>query len=121
MDFSNIPIVILFILALASSIVSNNYKAYYVKKTMEYESEQYSFNAGASIVCALLLFLMNGCSLTISAYSLWMGIVYGIVTMGHAILTAKAIKVGPYCYTTVIVSLSTGVTALSGQFYGMRV
>ena len=57
MDFSKIPVVVLFVITLVCAVASSNYKAYYVKKTMKNESEQYSFNAGASLVCAIVLFL----------------------------------------------------------------
>ena len=84
---------------------------------MKNESEQYSFNAGASLVCAIVLFLLSGCKIEISLYSLLMGLAFGVITMLNAIMNAKAIKIGPLGYTTVIVSLSTAITALSGAIF----
>ena len=117
MDFSKIPVLALFVITLVCAVASSNYKAYYVKKTMKNESEQYSFNAGASLVCALVLFLLSGCKIEMSLYSLLLGLAFGIVTMLNAIMNAKAIKIGPLGYTTVIVSLSTAITALSGAIF----
>ena len=117
MDFSKIPVVVLFVITLVCTVASSNYKAYYVKKTMKNESEQYSFNAGASLVCAIVLFLLGGCKIEMSVYSLLLGIAFGLITMAYSIMNAKAIKIGPYGYTTVIVSLSTAITALSGAIF----
>ena len=117
MDFSKIPVLVLFVITLVCAVASSNYKAYYVKKTMKNESEQYSFNAGASLVCALVLFLLSGCKIEMSLYSLLLGLAFGLVTMFNAIMNAKAIKIGPFGYTTVIVSLSTAITALSGAIF----
>ena len=117
MDFSKIPIVALFLITLVCSIVYNNYKAYYIKRTMKTESEQYSFNAGVSFVCAVVLFLLGGCKIEMSLYSLLLGIVFGVITMLYCIINAKAIKIGPFGYTTVIASLSTAITALSGAIF----
>ena len=117
MDFSKIPVAVLFVITLVCAVASSNYKAYYVKKTMRNESELYSFNAGASLVCAIVLFLLSGCKIEMSLYSLLLGLAFGLVTMFNAIVNAKAIKIGPFGYTTVIVSLSTAITALSGAIF----
>ena len=117
MDFSKIPIVILFITTLLCGIASQTHKAYYIKRCMRKESEQYSLNAGVSIICALVLFFLTGCKIQMSWYSLLLGVVFGIATMGNALFQAKAVKIGPFGYTTVIVSLSTAITALSGALF----
>ena len=117
MDFSKIPVVVLFVITLICGVASSNYKAYYIKQTMKNESELYSFNAGASLVCAIALFILGGGKLEISGYSLLLGLAFGLITMFYSIVTAKAIKIGPYGYTTVIVSLSTAITALSGAIF----
>lgn len=46
-----------------------------------------------------------------------LGVVFGVATMIFAILQAKAVKIGPFGYTTVIVNLSTALTALSGAIF----
>lgn len=117
MDFSKIPVVILFIVSLICCIASNTSKAYYIKREMKGEREQYSLNAGMSIVCALTLFLLSGCSLKASWYSVLLGFIFGVITMGSSIFQAKAIKIGPFGYTSVIVNLSTAITALSGSLF----
>ena len=117
MDFTKIPNVVLFIITLICAVASSNYKAYYVKKTMKFESEQYSFNTGASLICAFVLFALNGFNMSLSWYSFLMGAAFGVLTMVNALVNAKAIKIGPLGYTTVIMSLSTAITALSGAIF----
>ena len=117
MDFTKIPVFLLFIVTLICGIANSNYKAYYIKKTMKNESELYSFNAGAGLVCTVVLFFLSGCSLETSLYSVLLGIIFGFTTMMSAIFSAKAIKIGPFGYTTVIISLATALTALSGAFF----
>ena len=117
MDFSKVPVVVLFVITLVCAVASSNYKAYYVKKTMKSESEQYSFNAGVSLICAMVLFLLSGCKIEMSVYSFLLGLAFGFVTMLNSIMNAKAIKIGPFGYTSLIVSLSTAITALSGAIF----
>lgn len=117
MDFSKIPILILFIITLVCAVANSNFKAYYIKKSLRNESEQYSLNAGISLVCALTLFLLNGCRIQASWYSVLLGLGFGIVTMGSTLFQAKAVKIGPFGYTSVIISLSTAITALSGALF----
>lgn len=117
MDFSKIPVVILFIISLSCCIAQQTSQAYYIKRKMKRESEQYSLNAGMSIVCALTLFFLGGCSLKASWYSVLLGVIFGVIIMGSSIFRAKAIKIGPFGYTSVIVNLSTAITALSGALF----
>lgn len=117
MDFSKIPVAVLFIVSLICCIAQQTSQAYYIKRKMKRESEQYSLNAGMSIVCALTLFFLGGCSLKASWYSVFLGVLFGIVSMMCSIFRAKAIKIGPFGYTSVIVNLSTAITALSGALF----
>lgn len=117
MDFSKIPVAVLFIVSLICCIAQQTSQAYYIKRKMKRESEQYSLNAGMSIVCALTLFFLGGCSLKASWYSVLLGVIFGVIIMGSSIFRAKAIKIGPFGYTSVIVNLSTAITALSGALF----
>lgn len=107
----------MFIITLACGVLSGNYNAYYVKKTVKNTRELYALEAGCDFICAVALFLLGGCSFRGSLYSVLLGILFGVFTMSNAILNAKAIKIGPYGYTKVIVSLSTAITALSGAIF----
>lgn len=117
MDLSIIPVPILFVITLACAIANGNCKAWYVKKIMRNESEQYSFNSWNSIICVIFLLIFSLGKLTATWYTVMLGAVFGVVTMIFAILQAKAVKIGPFGYTTVIVNLSTALTALSGAIF----
>ena len=117
MDFSKIPVLVLFIISLVCAIANSNYRAYYIKNTMVRESEKYSLNAGLSFVCAISLVVLSGFSITASWYSVLLGLLFGAVGMFNATVVVQAIKAGPFGYTMVIVNLSTALTALSGAMF----
>lgn len=117
MDFSKVSPIILFVISLICCIANSTGKAFYIKRVMKRESEQYSLNAGMCIVCVLTLFFLSGCELKGSWYSVLLGVIFGVVTMGGSIFQAKAIKIGPFGYTSVIINLSTAITALSGALF----
>jgi len=122
MSFSGIPIVLLFIISLTCCVVSSNYKAIYIKKSIKGNSGYYSLNAGIFLCCAVLLYFLSGCDNDISLYSVLLGCVFGIITMASSICSSIAIKYGPYGYTCVILNLSTAITALSGfLFWGEKI
>ena len=117
MDFSLIPIFVLFIITLACAVIGNTCNAYYIKFFIKNMSGFYILNAGLSLICALVLFCVGGFKFEISAYSLLLGLAFGTITMVYTIVNSVAIKIGPYGYTTVIVSLSTAITAISGSIF----
>ncbi len=117
MDFSKIDVRLLFVITLTCSIVTTNLKAYYIKKRVNRESQQYSLNAIISLFCAVTIFIISGFDIKVSWYSVLLGIAFGGITMLSSLISAKAIRVGPYGYTMVITNLSTAITALSGALF----
>lgn len=73
--------------------------------------------AMCSLVAALVLFFWNGCKLDISPFSLWLGIAFGVVTATSTVFNMKAMAIGPWSYTTVIISMSTLMSAVSGTLF----
>lgn len=74
------------------------------------------YNAVISIISALVLIVVSD-NLKISAYTILLGIIFGVITALQSVFNMKAFEKGPYSYTTVIVSLSTIIPALSGYFF----
>lgn len=73
------------------------------------------FNAAISIVSAASLWALTGFQrMQISRFTLLLGILFGVVTALQAIFHLKAFEKGPFSYTSVLVSLSTIIPALSG-------
>lgn len=107
----------MFVITLLCGIAYNTCRAYYIKKRLKYESEQYSLNGGLCIVCSVAFFFLSGCRFDLSWYSVLLGVAFGLVSMGNSVLLAKAIRIGPFGYTSVIVNLSTALTALSGALF----
>ncbi len=73
------------------------------------------FNAVSSIVAAGVL-LLWGVSVP-SAFTIWLGILFGVVTALQALAYLWALQIGPMSYTAVIGSFSTLVTAVSGVLF----
>lgn len=117
MDLAIIPIPILFVVTLICAIANTNCKAWYVKRIMRTESEQYSFNAWQCVVCVVVFLVFSLGKLSATWYSVLLGAVFGIVSMIYSIMQTKAFKIGPLGYTTVIINLSTALTALSGAIF----
>lgn len=71
-----------------------------------------------SIACAVLIPILSGGFGKISAYSVLTGILFGAVCCGQVITLLKALPLGPFSYSMVIVSLATLIPTLSGPFFG---
>lgn len=118
-DLSLISVPILFVLSVITIVISNTFRAHYVKKENPSTSTAYILNGALSLVALVVLFAYAGFKLEFSTFTLITAIVFGIVTMIHLSFQTLALKFGPYSYTTVIISLSTIITALSGwAFWG---
>lgn len=71
-----------------------------------------------SIACAVLIPILSGGFGEISTYSILTGILFGAVCCGQVITLLKALPLGPFSYSMVIVSLATLIPTLSGPFFG---
>lgn len=89
------------------------------RSTLGFKSKKimrFFFNAVVTLTCAITLFiisLFNGLP-KISSFTLLLGIVFGIITAIQFIFSLMSYESGPFSYTSVIVSLSTIIPALSG-------
>ena len=67
--------------------------------------------AGAVALC-----VWNG-EVAISSFSFYLGTAFGLVTALSTVFTLKAMAIGPWSYSTVIISMSTFIPALSGLLF----
>jgi drug/metabolite transporter (DMT)-like permease len=74
------------------------------------------FTGVASLVSALVLFLTGGLG-QVSLFTVLLALAFGVVNASQTVATIVALRYGPLSYTSVIVSLSTIVTALSGFLF----
>lgn len=100
--------------ALATSIS----RKYYSQKSAGGFMPTLVFSAGSSLLAALVLVLWGGVE-SLSLFTVGLGLLFGLIMTGQGIAMLKALEIGPMSYTTVIVSFSTLISALSGvAFFG---
>ncbi len=79
------------------------------------------FNIITSIVAAITLFAVSG-TLHASTFTIVLGIVFGLTTAIQRVAHLQALEMGPFAYTSVIVSLSMLIPTLSGAaFWGEQI
>ncbi|MBE6618818.1 MAG: hypothetical protein E7626_03405 [Ruminococcaceae bacterium] len=118
MDLSKIPHIVLLIVTMASCLGVGIAKNSFSKNVSSTQRGYQIFNMVSSAICALVILAYSGFKLDGSIYSLIIGALFGIVTAIAAIFNLAAVSIGPLSYTTVIISSSTVITAISGLFFG---
>ena len=121
MDLSKIPLPLLLAVTMAACLGAAILKNYFNKKVSDTNRACQLFNIGSSISCAIFIIAYSGFRLEGSVYTLLIGSAFGIVTALSAIFNFLALSVGPLSYTTVMMTSSTVITALSGLFLGERI
>ena len=106
---------------LSCAVIRNDF----CKKRVRTQADLHFFNAAAALV-SVFSFALAGVftgGLTFpSAYTLWMGAVFGAVTAACAVFAMLALRTGPLSYTNVIVFCSMVIPSLSGlALYGESV
>ena len=106
------------IASLAAALGGNIAKKYYTDKNSTTLAGGFVFNAVGCLTAAVILLCWGGLG-TPSAFTIVLGMVFGAVTALQGITNIAALQVGPMSYTTVIISFSTLISALSGvAFFG---
>lgn len=97
----------------------------FCKKEIDGNADLNAFNAFSSLLSAgtlALIAAISGSLCAPSAYTVCLGIVFGLATALCAILNMKALESGPLSYTGVICSCAMVIPALSGLlFFGESV
>ena len=110
----SIPVTL--IVSMAAALLGTILRKLYTDKTQGSTAAVFLFNGIGSLVAALILFLWGGIT-TISPFTLILGSVFGLVTAIQTVTNLKALEVGPLSYTTVIISCSTLISAISGALF----
>jgi len=104
--------------SILSSLVNLLLRSYYSKNMIQNTRSYHLFNFCNSFVCGLFLLMMGGWRcLFVSTYTLLIGFAFGLIAMAQGLAHAAALHAGPVSYTTVIVSLSSIIPALSGALF----
>ena len=110
----NIPVTL--IVSMTAALLGTVLRKYYTDKTKGSTAAVFLFNGFCSLIATLILFLWGGIT-RISPFTLILGIVFGLITAIQTVTNLKAIEVGPLSYTTVIISCSTLISAISGALF----
>ena len=89
---------------------------YYALKSPKGLSPVHAFNAISSFAAAITFLVWGGFG-DASLFTILLGALFGAVVMFQSLFMLKAMQIGPMSLTTVIVSFSTVITALSGAMF----
>ena len=104
------------ILSLAAALGGGITKKYYTDQETTKLSGGFWFNAVSCLTAAVVLLCWGGFG-SASAFTVLLGVVFGAITALQGITNIAALQVGPMSYTSVIISFSTLISALSGVLF----
>ena len=114
MLFEKIPVAILFIMSLLIGIIGPYMRKYYLEKAYYRQSQNVLITFLMMFGCLFYFLIAGGFKIQASNISILLGLLYGSITAVYILFQVIATNTGPLSYTTVIISLSTVITALSG-------
>ncbi len=125
-----IPIYILLGVSLLFSVGSNITNKFYNRSAGGDKQSIWFFNTFLSLACLVFVVLYSIDPMAddpwaklcdMSLPSIGMGLLFGVLALVQIFTFMYAIDIGPFSYTSVIVSLSTLISALSGLFWGEKI
>lgn len=108
--------VLLLAISMAAALAGGIIKKYFCAKISDGAVDRQIYNALSSLSAAVSLLLLNGIS-KVSGFTIFLGIVFGVVTALQQISSLKSMELGPWSYTSVIISLSTLIPTVSGALF----
>lgn len=110
------PIYLQLALTLIAGLAFNLIRKYFTVKSTTGIAGRAIFSAICAAVAALVLLIWGGFGKA-STFTLLLGLVFGAVNAIQSIANISAISCGPMSYTTIIISFSVLISALSGMFF----
>lgn len=117
MNFASMPTVPLFAITMAANLCALVILSHYSHKAGTNPCNFYLYSAVCSAVSAVAVFLLTGCHLQFSLFTVLLGILFGLAICLQQVSASFALARGPFSYTTVIISMSTMISALSGVLF----
>ena len=112
---------ILLIISMTSALLGGIFKKIYAEKYAISQVSRHGLNIISAITTAICLVSINK-GYSASRITILLGIIFGIITALQQIFMLKALEAGPWSYTSVIISFSTVIPALSGViFFGEKI
>ena len=103
---------IILTLSLGAALAGNIIKKLYIKADNRF-CGSFFYTFGVGLICATVLFIWGGLG-EVSSFTLLLGVIFGLVTALQCVTNLLALQIGPLSYTSVIISFSTLISALSG-------
>jgi drug/metabolite transporter (DMT)-like permease len=122
-----IPVGILLVVSLLFNVATSVTKKFYNKNAPSGRESNWFYNTCMGIACLvfILIFSIDPTAadpfagiMDFSFASAGLGILFGILVLAHSYTYMWALEVGPFSYTSVIVSLASLIAAISGIFFG---
>lgn len=120
----SLPIPILLVITVIASWLNSLICGFFPKRVSSDDGAIDAFNLLRNLFCAAgvaLLLSLSGALGSVSLFTVALGVLMGLANIFGALAHLKAFAIGPFSYTTVIVSLSAIIPALSGLFFGESV
>jgi len=111
------PPYLLLIVTLAANLLCTVFRNLYCRKAGNKIESIFLYSAITGVVCAIILTFFGGFTLDISWFTWLTAIGFGIVTTTTTIFHLLALSTGPMSLTTVIMSFSMVINALSGAVF----
>lgn len=109
---------VLLAISLTAAVTFYITNSIFAKKISKTNADYYVYMIIQGIVCAAVAVISSGGFGNTSTYSVIFGIIFGSAVAAQLLLNLKALAIGPFSYTSVLVSLSTVIPTLSGLFWG---
>lgn len=122
-----IPVGILLVVSLIFNVAMTVTKKLYNRTAPAGRESNWFYNTCMSAACLVFLLIFSidptasdpfGSITDFSFASAGLGILFGILVLAQSYTFMWALEIGPFSYTTVIVSLATLIAAVSGLFFG---
>ena len=104
------------ILSMSAALLGSIVKQCYVNQTPKRVASGFIFNTIVGVTAAVILVLWGGFGSS-SVFTVLLGLLFGAVTALQGVSNVAALQCGPMSYTSVIISFSTLVSALSGVLF----
>lgn len=114
----SLPIPVLLAITVITSALVSIMRGTYSKSLPSDAKTLWFFNLMQNIFCALMILAVMGGLGNVSPFTVGLGAVLGFVSAFQLRFNLLAFSIGPFSYTTVIVSLSAIIPTLSGLFFG---
>ncbi len=115
------PVIVLLLASVCASMSTSILRGTYSKRYSMTNATLWSFNVLQSAVCMCTIaaiYALSAVPFRFSLFSFGLGVAMALCNIFSAYGTLKALSLGTFAYTTVIISLSAIIPTLSGLFFG---